>query len=165
MAWAAIRIHRGQFRYADIVTSSEAPYGFVKSYVVLLLRAGFVRRMSDGVFLLIKNPGPRPPSVTHDGVPIDPNARRGLPDTFRQRLWTAARDHEAFDSDDLAGDAKTSRTNASWFVRALLRAALIERVAGAALGSFAQTHRYRLLKDLGPKCPKFDHDSGEVARE
>jgi hypothetical protein len=74
--WRAMRIHK-RFKHADIETS--APGGTratVRSYVVALTKAGFLRREgkhSDPVYVVVRNPGPLAPQIRRDGLVYDLN--------------------------------------------------------------------------------------------
>ncbi|MGZ2403334.1 MarR family transcriptional regulator [Rhizobium ruizarguesonis] len=138
------------------------------------IEAGCYQLTSSGISAaaageVIKSGPWRPDTVT---------VRKPLPDTFRQRLWTAMRMSKTFTIGEVAmiaaraGD-ESPENNAAWYVRHLRQAQYVVELPVRQQGTRLTSNgfkRYRLLKDTGFLAPVyqpkkksvFDHNTGEA---
>lgn len=96
-------------------------------------------------------------------------AREALPDTFRQRLWTAIRMSGAFTIGDVVmaatrGD-KDAESNAGRYLRYLIRAGYVAELPVRQPGTRMTSNgfkRYRLIKNTGQIAPIYRGLTGEI---
>lgn len=166
----------------DLAESLKLTRRQVSDGAAKLVLRGLLERIEAGCYQLtatgiaaaaagevIKSGPWRPDTVT---------VRKPLPDTFRQRLWTAMRMSKTFTVGEVAMIAsreseESPENNAAWYIRHLKDAEyLVElpvRQKGTRLTSNGYK-RYRLLKDTGSLAPVyrpktkevFDHNTGEA---
>ncbi|MET3611771.1 hypothetical protein ABID16_000076 [Rhizobium aquaticum] len=166
----------------ELVVGLELTRRQVSDGAAKLIFRGLLERVETGCYQLtaagldaarageVIKPGPwRPDTVT---------IRKPLPDTFRQRLWTAMRMSNTFTIGEVAmiaareGD-QNPENNAAWYLRHLRSAGYVAELPVRQQGTRLTSNgfkRYRLLMDTGSNAPVyrpknrtlFDFNTGEA---
>lgn len=74
--WQAMRMAKPVFTYGHLQVLTEAPKCTVKSYVLRLAQAGYLRRVGTerpAAYQLVRDTGPQPPMLRRDGSVYDAN--------------------------------------------------------------------------------------------
>lgn len=166
----------------DLVAGLELTRRQVSDGAAKLIFRGLLERVETGCYQLTPAglEAVRAGEVIKSGPwrPDTVRVRKPLPDTFRQRLWTAMRMSNTFTIGDVAmiaareGD-ESPENNAAWYVRRLRWAGYVAelpvRQQGTRLTS-SGFKRYRLMQDTGSNAPVyrpktrtlFDFNTGEA---
>lgn len=166
----------------DLVVGLELTRRQVSDGAAKLIFRGLLERVETGCYQLTPAglEAARSGEVIKSGPwrPDTVSVRKPLPDTFRQRLWTAMRMSRTFTIGDVAmiaarPDDESPENNAAWYVRRLRWAGYVAELPVRQKGTRLTStgfKRYRLLKDTGSVAPVYrpkiralyDHNTQEA---
>ncbi len=151
--WEQIRINQDKFQIGEVAHSAEVKKDTAKRYVQCLERGGYVVKLGEGDYQLIKNNGIEAPRLNEDGQPVT----MGL---MQEAIWKCLRALGATDAFKLLGHAEAGGIEVTInhvrkYLRALKKAGYL-KVVHRAVGARGEPEVITLIPkmDTGPRPPQ-----------